>query len=49
MAVPKFVAATVGVVVGLGDADAPEKVMFLAPVYEVAVLPFASFAVTVTV
>ncbi|CAM3851105.1 hypothetical protein AQAU111925_09290 [Aquirufa aurantiipilula] len=42
VAVPKVVAATVGVVVGLGDAAAPEKVMFLAPVYVVAVLPFAS-------
>ena len=49
VAVPKFVAATVGVVAGLGDADAPEKVMFFAPTYVVAVLPLASCAVTVTV
>ena len=32
VAVPKFVPATVGLVAGLLDAAAPEKVMFLAPV-----------------
>ncbi|CAM4376368.1 hypothetical protein AQBE111736_13885 [Aquirufa beregesia] len=32
VAVPKLVPATVGVVAGLGEASAPEKVMFLAPV-----------------
>ncbi|CAM4380819.1 hypothetical protein AQBE111736_14020 [Aquirufa beregesia] len=49
VAVPKSVPATVGVVAGLGEAKAPEKVMLLAPVYVVAVLPLASWAVTVTV
>ncbi|CAM3922488.1 hypothetical protein AQAU111925_13455 [Aquirufa aurantiipilula] len=32
VAVPKFVPAIVGVVAGLGDAAAPENVMFFAPV-----------------
>ena len=49
VAVPKSVAPTVGTVAGLLEVLAPENVMSLAPVYVVAVLPFASFAVTVTV
>lgn len=47
VAVPKLVPATVGLVAGLEDAFAPLKVIDLAPVYPVAVLPLASFAVIV--
>ncbi len=45
VAVPKLVPATVGVVAGLGEANAPEKVKFLEPVYPVTVFPLASWAV----
>ncbi|MHA8068036.1 hypothetical protein ACS6L2_02000 [Aquirufa ecclesiirivi] len=39
---PKLVPPKVGTVDGLGELAAPENVIFLAPVYEVAVFPLAS-------
>ena len=38
---------TVGAVTGLVDEFAPENVRFLEPVYDVAVLPYPSWAVIV--
>ncbi|CAM3490956.1 hypothetical protein AQEC111735_11980 [Aquirufa ecclesiirivi] len=49
VAEPTFVPATVGAVTGEEELDAPEKVKLLVPVYPVAVLPLASFAVMVIV
>ncbi|CAM3915654.1 hypothetical protein AQAU111925_13290 [Aquirufa aurantiipilula] len=49
IAVPKFTPLTVGLVAGLGELVAPEKVMLLTPVYAIAVLPLASCAVKVMV
>ena len=46
---PKIAAATVGLVEGIGEGLAPEKVSDLTPLYPVATLLKASYAVTVIV